>query len=190
MKLIALAGTNGAGKDTVAELIAKEHNYLFISVSDLLRQEAAARGVTTDRKNLRTISAEWRRQHGLGALIDKAVENYEAAGGDTKFSGLVVSSVRNKGEVDRVHDFDGKLLWIDADSRVRFTRITSRNRDDDPQNYDDFLKQQEAEMVRSGDEATLSLSEVRTYADSVFINNHGDIASLNNAIAQELERIS
>ena len=49
MKLLGLSGTNGAGKDTVAEVLAARHNFLFVSVSDLLRDEATGRGLTTER---------------------------------------------------------------------------------------------------------------------------------------------
>src|SRR5688500_13275325 len=102
MKLFGLAGTNGSGKDTVGQILADRHNFLFISMSDLLRDEARARNLPVEREQLRTISAQWRRESGLGVLIDKSIEKYKASGGDEKYAGLVVSSVRNPGEVDRI----------------------------------------------------------------------------------------
>lgn len=190
MKLLGLAGTNGAGKDTVAEILADKHNFLFISVSDLLRDELQQRGLPAERENLRELSAEWRREFGLGVLIDKAVELYEQKGGNDTYDGLVVSSIRNPGEIDRIHDFGGELLWIDADVKVRFDRITSRNRVDDPQTLEEFEKQQMAEMQHSGDEATLSMGDVMKRADKVFMNNHGDLGALDLAIIEELEHLS
>ena len=185
MKLIGLAGTNGAGKDTVAQLLASKHNFLFVSISDLLRDEAEKRGLSAERKHLRQISAEWRREYGLGVLIDRAVELFQASG--QKYDGLVISSIRNPGEIDRIHEFGGELLWIDADVAVRFERIASRNRADDPQTLEEFEAQQKAEMQHSGDEATLSLQGVNERADRIFINNHTDLEALNEAITEELE---
>ena len=52
-------------------MLAHHHNYMFISVTDLLRNEARRRGLPVVRENLRTISAEWRRELGLGVLVDK-----------------------------------------------------------------------------------------------------------------------
>ena len=80
MKLIGIAGTNGSGKDTVGQILAEKHGWFFISVSDLLRDECRTRGLEVSRENLRGISAEWRREGGLGVLVDKAVEVFERAG--------------------------------------------------------------------------------------------------------------
>lgn len=186
MRLIGLSGTNGAGKDTVGEILAEHHNFLFISVTDMLRVEARARNLDTSRENLRTISAEWRRESGLGVLIDKSVEHYEKLGGDSKYAGLVVASLRNPGENDRVHELGGEVVWIDADSKERFNRLKGRMRADDPQTYEDFIAHEQAEMERSGDEATLSMSAVKDKSDKVFLNDNNDTERLNARIITEI----
>ncbi len=66
--VIGLSGTNGAGKDTVGEMLAAHHNYMFISVTELLRKEARRRYLPVERGVLRAISTEWRRELGLGVL--------------------------------------------------------------------------------------------------------------------------
>jgi dephospho-CoA kinase len=177
MRLIGLSGTNGSGKDTVGQILAEEHGFLFISMTDMLRAEAANRNLAPTRDVLRTISAEWRRKAGLGVLIDKSVEEYERLGGDAKYTGLVVASLRNPGENDRIHELGGEVIWIDADPKVRFDRLKGRMRSDDPQSFDDFVAHEQAEMVRSGDEATLSMSDVKAKSDKIFLN---EFDSLNN----------
>src|SRR4051812_3956625 len=102
MILFGIGGTNGAGKDTAGHFLAEKHSFLFVSVTDLLREEARTRGWPVDREALRTISAEWRRSNGLGVLVDKAVEYFKAQGKDYK--GLAIASLRNPGEADRVHE--------------------------------------------------------------------------------------
>lgn len=77
MKLLGISGTNGAGKDTLAEWLAAEQGWLFISGSDILRDELKKRGQIIERENLRNLSAQWRRQQGLGALIDMAVVEFQ-----------------------------------------------------------------------------------------------------------------
>lgn len=186
MKLLGLSGTNGAGKDSVAELLAREYNYLFISVSDLLRDELAIRGMTTERHNMRELSAEWRRKYGLGVLVDRAVEEYNSKGGSNKYAGLVVSSIRNPGEIDKIHELGGKLVWIDADAKIRYDRLFSRGREDDKISFKDFELQQEAEMQHSGDEATLSMGDVRDRADYSLLNEGSTMDELKAVVSEQL----
>ena len=171
MKLIGIAGTNGSGKDTVGHILAEKHGFLFISVSDLLRDECGRRGLPVERENLRAISAEWRREGGLGVLIDKAVDAFERHG--DQYAGLAVASVRNPGENDRVHELGGTMVWVDADPRVRYDRIQAANRGrgaEDTKTYEQFLVEQEAEMHSSGDAATLDMSAVKDLCDITVLN--------------------
>ena len=114
LSVIGIGGTNGSGKDTVGHLLAKYHNYLFISVTELLREECNKRGIPASRENLRMVSAEWRRQFGLGVLVSKAFEQYKLSAKD--YAGLVIASLRNPGEVDEVHKLGGIVIWLDAEA--------------------------------------------------------------------------
>lgn len=171
--LIGLSGTNGSGKDTAGHMLAQQHGYLFISITELLRNEARRRGVPVEREQLRNISAEWRRQLGLGVLVDKAVAEYEASKG--KYKGVVVASLRNPGEANRVHELGGVVIWIDAAPRVRYDRVqaaaSARGRaGEDNKTFEQFLAEESAEMRASGDVATLDMSAVKERAD-IFIDN-------------------
>ncbi len=191
VKIIGLSGTNGSGKDTTASLISKDHNYLFVSVTDLLRDEAIKRGLTTSRLTLRTISAEWRRTGGLGVLIDKALELFNNSTKD--YSGLVVASLRNPGEVDRVHERGGIVVWLDADPKVRYKRIQSsaeergRSHEDDI-TFDEFIVHEAAEMNRAegADEATLDMQSVKEKSDITLNTDSSDIEAFRQVIAETL----
>ncbi len=169
MKLIGIAGTNGAGKDSVGQILA-ENGWLFISVTEMLREECRTRDLPVERENLRMISAEWRREGGLGVLIDKALEVYNQQGGDERFAGLAVASLRNPGENDRVHELGGKVIWVDADPKVRYDRIRSANRgrvSEDDKTFEQFLAEEAAEMKSLGDPATLNMQAVKTTSDTI-----------------------
>lgn len=168
--ILGIGGTNGAGKDTLGELLAKKHGWLFISGSDILRAELRKRGLPIERQNLRDLSAEWRRQLGLGVLIKKAYDKYLPQ--QEHYNGLVVASLRNPGEADEIHGLGGKVIWIDSDPKIRYERIYSRHRStEDQKTYEQFLAEEQAEMHPSGDETTLNMAAVKDRADFFIFND-------------------
>jgi dephospho-CoA kinase len=172
MMIFGLGGTNGSGKDTVGDMLAERRKFLFLSGSDMLREEAKRRGLPVEREVLRTISAEWRREKGLGVLIDKAVEIFNQQ--KDKYEGLALVSLRNPGEADRVHELGGKVIWVDAEPKVRYDRIFSRQRTtEDNKTFEQFLDEEQIEMQHSGDAATLNMSAVKEKAD-IFLENNGN----------------
>lgn len=168
--IIGLSGTNGSGKDSVGQLLAEKYGYLFISVTELIRAEATRRGLPVERENLREISAEWRRESGLGVLVDKALAEYEAK--KDQYKGIVMASLRNPGEADRVHELGGVVAWVDADPKIRYDRIFSRQRTaEDNKTFEQFLQEEADEMESTGDAATLRGAAVKEKSDIFIVNN-------------------
>jgi cytidylate kinase len=177
IKIIGISGTNGSGKDAMGHVLALKHNYLFVSVTDLLREEAKRRGMSVDRENLRMISAEWRRKYGYGVLVDQAFNYYKEL--EEKYAGLAIASLRNPHEADRVHELGGIVVWVDANVKTRYERIqrnlAERGRaDEDMKSFDQFVIEEEMEMHTppGGDDANLNMGAVKTRADMV-VNNEG-----------------
>lgn len=190
-QIIGLAGTNGSGKDTVGQLLADKYGYLFISVTELLRAEATRRHEPVEREVLRTISAEWRRQAGLGVLVDKGVAEFEQV--KDKYTGVAMASLRNPGEADRVHELGGVVVWIDADPRTRYDRIQSnrQQRDrvgEDDKSFEQFLAEEAAEMYKpeGADSAALEGAAVKDRADIFVLNNSTDLNELENTLRTQL----
>lgn len=189
MKIIGIGGTNGSGKDTLAHLLVEQHGYLFVSVSDILRQEVIRLDLPVERENTRRVSAEMRRAHGSGVLIDMAVSQYK--GLEPHAHGLAIASLRNPGEADRVHELGGRVVWVDASPKVRYLRIESRLRSpEDHKTFEQFLAEEHAEMEHhGGDGATLNMSAVKKLAD-VYINNDTDnIEDFKKAAQKALDSI-
>lgn len=176
-KIIGISGTNGSGKDAMGHVLALKHEYLFVSVTDLLREEAKKRGLSVERENLRMISAEWRRKYGYGVLVDQAYNLYKEL--EDKYAGLAIASLRNPHEADRVHELGGIVVWVDANAETRYQRIqrnlAERGRGgEDNKTFDQFLIEEEMEMHAppGGDDASLNMGAVKTRSDLV-INNEG-----------------
>jgi dephospho-CoA kinase len=177
--LIGIGGTNGAGKDTVGEILADKHGWKFISVTDILRNELAREGLPTDRHHTHQLSARWRRESGMAVLIDKAVQAYEAE--KSKYKGLAIASLRHPAEADEVHKLGGKVIWIDADPKVRYGRVvkSGRGRVDDQKTFEEFMAEEAHQMHQSGDEATLNMAGVKQKADLFIINETTETDLLN-----------
>lgn len=188
MIIIGLAGTNGSGKDTVGQLFAEKHGFLFADATQMLGDELTKRGLSHERVNKSALSAEWRRQYGMAAIVDKGVESFKQ--GDYK--GLIVGSLRHPGEADRVHELGGTVIWVDADPQVRYDRITknSRGRVEDQKTFEEFLAEQEREMHPVGDAATLNISAVKDRSDIFLENDGNDIEAFKTQANDQLQHLA
>lgn len=175
-QIIGVSGTNGSGKDTLMLLLSSKYEYLFVSATDLLTAELECRGESTDRAHKAALSAEWRREFGMGVIVQKAYETWEQQA--STYKGVVIGSLRHPGEADAIHELGGTMVWIDADQRVRYERIQAnaeaRGRAaEDAISFDEFVAQEAREMQPTGDAATLNMSAVKERCD-IFLDNGGD----------------
>jgi cytidylate kinase len=175
MLIIGISGTNGSGKDTIANWLGEKHGFYVASATLIFEEELAKRGLPFERENKRALSAEWRKQYGRGVLVDKAIAKAQEAGYDK----LVVGSLRNDGEVDRVHELNGIVVWFDADKKVRYDRIVNskRGRVEDQKTFEQFVAEEEIEMHPTGDNTTLNMFDVRRKSDRTIMNDVNDVES-------------
>lgn len=186
MKIIGISGTDASGKDSLGHFLRDEYNWLFVSVTDLLRDEAHKRGMSLSRSTLKTISAEWRAADGLGVLVDKAVEVYKNH--PKKYNGLAIASLRNPGEVDEVHRLGGKVVWTDAPIKLRYQRAIARNKGTEDQiTFEEFQAEEAEQMHHNGDETTLNLSAVKAKADIFITNDNNDLEEFKLKVQQTLD---
>jgi len=182
LRLIGVAGTNGSGKDTIGSLLSKNYRFWFISLTDILRDECRRRNLPVEREHLRNISAEWRREYGLGVMVDKCMDAFNALPDKDKYVGVVMSSFRNPYENDRMHELGGQVVWVDADPKVRYDRIqanaASRGRQaEDSKTFEQFIAEEEAEMhpPSGADAAVLNMAAVKEKADIFLQNDSGQV---------------
>lgn len=189
IKIIGVGGTNGAGKDVLGLFLAEEYKYFNATATDMLVEELHKRSWPVDRTHKSRLSAEWRREFGMSAIVDKALELYNQT--PSKYQGLVVGSLRHPGEAERVHELGGVVVWIDADPRARYDRIQAnkhlrKRAREDEKSFEDFLADEKREMTPEGDGATLNMAGVKELADIFIENNGNDIAVFQKTIEKAL----
>ena len=174
-EIIGLAGTNGAGKDTLGDLRFILHNARKVSLSDILRAEADKRGLAHERIHLSAISTELSTKLGAGALAVATIQNFQ----DTRTygeTGLSIVSIRRPYEGRAIQDAGGTLIWIDANRELRYQRILEANRGrvTDIKTFEEFCVEEDREMhPESDDPFVLNMAGVRDISDIHLLNEFG-----------------
>lgn len=169
--VIGLTGPNAAGKSEAAAYLAAL-GFRIHSLSDVVREEAAARGLPAERKNLIRIGNELRERQGPGVLAERILP---------KLAGRnVVDSIRSPDEVAVFRRLPGFLLvGIRADARTRFERGLVRARFGDPATLEEFLAREREENLEDPNrqqlDATLRLADV-------IVDNDGTLEELHRAL--------
>ena len=176
--LIGIGGTNASGKDTLAQYLVEKHGYLFVSTSDMIREEAMKREGNILRPTLVKVSNQMRAERGAGVLVELCVEKFKKSGNKV---GLVASSIRTKGEVDEIKKQSGIIIFTDADPKIRYERLKSRQRADDFITFEEFEAQQQAEWHQSDEPGVHSIKSVKEAADLSLTNNTDETSFLNQA---------
>lgn len=136
--LVGLTGTNGAGKGEVAAYLGRK-GYAYLSLSDVLREELAARGLPASRDNLIAAGNELRERFGAGVLAERTLAKV--------LGPTVIDSIRNPAEVERLRRRPGFLLIaVDAPVEVRFERARARGRDESAATLEEFQAKEALEL--------------------------------------------
>jgi dephospho-CoA kinase len=134
--IIGLTGSLAAGKGVVSDYF-KEKGFVYLSLSDELRQIAKERKIEITRENLQNLGNKLREESGSGVLaklVIKKIKNQE-------YKKAIVDGIRNPAEIEELNQLkDFFLVAVDANPKIRFERMISRNRESDPITWEEFLK--------------------------------------------------
>jgi len=140
--IIGITGKNASGKDEVASILVKL-GYKYFSLSDIIRQSLKNKNIEILRKNLIKEGTYLRKNYGLDYLADKTVENIKT----NNIKNSVIVSIRNINEVTRLKkEKDFILLAIKVDDKIIFERELERNRENPPENFEEFIKLEKIEF--------------------------------------------
>lgn len=186
VRYLGITGTFGAGKGEVVRYLLESHDDRFIHYSMRNMIIECAREyldvAIIDRDGLRKYSNLLRKEHGPEVFVRRACERAGNSG-----TGAIIESVRCVGEVDFLQNYLGEhftLIAIDADRHKRFERVTARGDFTDNVNFDEFCRQEDAELANTSPWEQ-NLQQCRNLASQVIMNN-GSKEDLYRAIARML----
>ena len=125
IQYFGLTGSMGSGKGEIAKLL-QDRGYAFISLSDIVRAEAAARGLPETREHLQNVGNELRSKDGAGALGTRV---REAVLREPE-KNWVIDGIRNPGEIAALRLLPSfRLIGVSADREILLERIAERQRE-------------------------------------------------------------
>jgi dephospho-CoA kinase len=163
--IIAVVGLYSSGKDTVAHYLEKR-GFRHLSLSDILREVALKRDIYKSRDDLIKLGNKLRKKYGRGYLAKLLKKKAEKS----QFKNIVVTSVRNLGEVSELRKgSDFFLLQVKAPIKLRYQRAKKRGKIDDKVSFNRFKSQENFERKGSGYQQ--QLDKVIDLADYTILNN-------------------
>ena len=133
--IIGLTGTMASGKDAVADILKKK-GYIYLSLSDEVREEAVKRNIELTRENLQALGNEMRKNEGPSVLAQRVLMKIT----DPQ-KNYIINGIRNPAEVQELKNWPSfYLIAVDAPQQLRFQRMMTRNRPSDPKVFFLFMK--------------------------------------------------
>lgn len=157
--IIGVAGRNGAGKGELVRFL-EARSFTALSLSDVIRQELAARGLPESRERMIEVGQELRRRSGPGAMAQALVKQLLP---DRNYA---IDSIRHPVEVEILRHCGQSfhLVWVDANIATRFARMQARGRQGDPKSLADLERLENRERG-SDDPNAQQLDAVERVAD-------------------------
>ncbi len=141
--VIGLTGMPGSGKSLFVQT-AKELGYDVVTMGDVIREETAKRGYELTPSNVGKVMLELRAESGPGVVAEKCIPKIEQAQNQR----LIVDGLRSYIEADV---FSGGLknfvlVAVHSSPELRFERLSTRGRSDDPTTWEIFHERDMREL--------------------------------------------
>ncbi|GMU25255.1 AAA family ATPase [Patescibacteria group bacterium] len=171
--IIGLIGTNASGKTYAADYIVRTYGGVHITFSDYLARALEAMNMEKSKQNMIKMSIAIRKEFGEEALSRAVAHDVERMEEQL----MLVDGIRRTGDLERFKTMKRfRLVGIDADPKIRFTRMRGRREKSDDRNtaWEEFLEKENAPTE-------ITIPEVMKQAD-YRIDNNGTTKELEQKI--------
>jgi dephospho-CoA kinase len=181
MRIIGIAATIGAGKNTACSYIMKKYGYQMIVMGDLVREAARELGLKPNRENLQKVQKIYTDKHGLDYWARETIKKIRKEGWEK----VLINGIRRPEDAKVPKEEFGKdfvLILIDATPEIRFARLKKRARIGDPKTWEEFERQEMNEWKLFRFKRMLSYVDYR-------VENNGTLEELYERIDELIRRI-
>lgn len=184
MIIIGITGTLGAGKGTIVDYLIQQRQFVHFSVRNYLIEEAKRRNMPINRDTFVVLANSLRATHSPSFITDELYKQALETG-----KNAIIESVRTPGEIESLRKNSNFILFaVDADPKIRYERIVTRNSETDHVSFDTFIENEQREM-KSDDPNKQNLSKCMAMADYTLQNN-GDFEALYRQIDNIIKKIN
>lgn len=165
--VIGLVGPIASGKGTISEYLQSQ-GFTYFSLSDVVREETAARGLEITRENLQNVGNDLRETFGGTVLVNRLEDRIR------KEDFVVIDGIRNPEEIYAVKEnFNGKVVHISAYKNRRVERYLERAkaRGEDTASVAGFKKIDERDLGKGEDSHGQQVQACIDLADFTLTNN-------------------
>lgn len=180
--IIGVTGPLCAGKDSIAQIF-KEKGFVCFSFGDVLRKLMKEKGIKLERKNIREYAKKMREKEGDGFITKLIIAQLNK-------EDYLVQGFRNIEEIKGFRKFSNfVLIALESLAEIRFERMKSRERENDPKTLEEFKKLDEMELSGVNAEGYgFGIRDCMNEADFVIENNYG-LDELNERVSELLESL-
>lgn len=183
--IVGIAGLPRSGKDTVAKIFI-DAGFFPVSlgeiVRDLSRQRHADQPDPISVAHMTETANHYRTRLGSDFALQKALALYKDIAPKNS-TGLLIISVRAQVEADYILSHNGRLIWVEADDRVRYERNSAHLRAGEKPDIslEAFLQQESLQWrPKPGipEEAQMNVSYVKKHATDIIDNSYETLQQL------------
>ena len=173
--IIGVTGYKASGKDTLVSFFEKV-GFEHISLSDYLRKILLTQNKEITRENLTVLGNELRSSKGDDYLASLAIK--ELKGSNKK---IIISSIGRVAEIKKLKELEGfKLIFVDANEKIRFKRASKRARESEHKSFEEFIKHDMLERT-GGNGLFREFDNCKAESDFI-VENNGSFAKFKQKI--------
>lgn len=184
MKL-GLTGPIGSGKGEVTKILISK-GFSYISLSDIVREEAKKRNIELSRENLQNLGNTLRKKFGggvLGKIVRERIEKEPE-------KDWVIDGIRNPFEVEELRKIkDFFLIAVTAPIEILIKRVISRKRIEDPESEEEIRERILREIGDDQPEEGQRIKDCMALSDFTIVNIHS-LPHLEEEVEKIIETLS